>query len=333
MAAELVAQCCVHLRGERVLAARAEALVERRRDHGSRDPLVDRVLDRPAALPGVLDIRLEALEVVALELERTRREFAQPRSDDRALHPEVRDLRIVELELAGIEKREALRIRLHHPVLDAVVNHLYIVAGAGRTEVAPTWPVLLGGRRSKHVEDRREPLDGFVGPTDHHAVAHLEAPHATGHSDVAVMDALRDERLGTGLVIGPAAVAAVDDHVPLLEQLGELVHRLLRGLAGRNHDPEVARLLELRNEVLERLSPTGPDALCLLDRLGAEVERDDVVLRIALDPVDHVAAHAAEPYEADLHQSISSIRSWTAFTGSPSRRMRVTGRSCACSVR
>src|SRR3954466_5951403 len=107
MPPELVAQCCVHLCGERVLAARAEALVERRRDHGSRYPLVDRVLDRPAPLTGVLAVRLEALEVVALELERTGRQRAEPRSDGRALHPEVRDLRIVELELAGIEKREA----------------------------------------------------------------------------------------------------------------------------------------------------------------------------------------------------------------------------------
>src|SRR4051812_13610922 len=100
MAAELVAQRGVHLRGERVLPARAEALVERRGDDRRRDALVDRVLDRPAALAGVLDVRLEVLQVVALQLERARGELAEPRADDRALHPQVRDLRVVELKLA-----------------------------------------------------------------------------------------------------------------------------------------------------------------------------------------------------------------------------------------
>src|SRR3954464_269879 len=178
MAAELVAQSSVHLRGERVLASRTEALVERRRDHRRRNALVDRVLDRPAAFTGVLDIRLEVLEVVALELERTRGKLAEPGTDYGALHPQVRDLRVVELELAGVEQSEALGVRLHHPVLDAVVNHLYIVAGAGRTEVAPTWPVLLGGWRGEHVEDLRQPAHGLVRAADHHAIADLEAPDA-----------------------------------------------------------------------------------------------------------------------------------------------------------
>src|SRR3954466_1546516 len=147
------------------------------------------------------------------------------------------------------------------------------------------------------------------------------------------MDPLRLERLGALLVVGPAAVAAVDDHVAFLEQSGELIDRLLRRVTGRNHDPHVPRLLQLRDEVLEGLGATSADPLGLFHRLRAEVERDDVVLGVTLDPVDHVAAHAAQPYEADLHQSISLIRSRTALAGSPSSRMRVTGSPCAWSVR
>src|SRR5205814_8563285 len=40
-------------------------------------------------------------------------------------------------------------------------------------------------------------------------------------------------------------------------------------------------------------------------RLGAEVERDDLVVRVAMDAMDHVAAHLPEPDEPDLHQRIS----------------------------
>src|SRR6185436_12589238 len=67
--AELVAQGRVDLGRERVLPARREALVERAGDHRHRDPLGDRVLNRPAALTGVLDPRLEPGQVVALLLE------------------------------------------------------------------------------------------------------------------------------------------------------------------------------------------------------------------------------------------------------------------------
>src|ERR687895_440112 len=73
---------------------------------------------------------------------------------------------------ALLRVRLALRGRvgggLHHPVLHAVVDHLHVVAGAGRAEVSPPRPVLLGGGRREHVEDRAEPLHGLVGPADHH---------------------------------------------------------------------------------------------------------------------------------------------------------------------
>jgi hypothetical protein len=45
----------------------------------------------------------------------------------------------------------------------------------------------------------------------------------------------------------------------------------------------------------------------LLGRLhcvGAEVEGRDLDVGIAPDPVDHVAAHLAQPNEPDLHQSL-----------------------------
>src|SRR5947208_7945194 len=69
VAAELVAQGRVHLCREGILAPGGKALVKGRGDDRRRNALVDRVLDRPAALTRVLDVRLEPGQVVALLLE------------------------------------------------------------------------------------------------------------------------------------------------------------------------------------------------------------------------------------------------------------------------
>ena len=143
VAAELVAQRREHAVGEVAVAARAQARVERGGDHRRRHVVGGRVLDRPAALAGVLGVALDRSEVVAVGFERARGQFAQPRAHDRALTPEVRDLRVVELELALVEHVEALRVGLHQAVLDAVVDHLHVVPGAGarRSAASPRGPI------------------------------------------------------------------------------------------------------------------------------------------------------------------------------------------------
>src|SRR3712207_7395213 len=45
--------------------------------------------------------------------------------------------------------------------------------------------------------------------------------------------------------------------------------------------------------------------LGLPHRLRAEVEGDHLVVRVAMDAMDHVAAHLPEADEAELHQRIS----------------------------
>src|SRR5215207_2257919 len=100
--AELVAQRRVDRGREGVLATRGEALVQGGGDHRRGDALVDCVLHGPAPLAGVLHPRLEPLEVVALHLEGACGQLAQPGADHRSLHPQVRDLRVVELVLRGV---------------------------------------------------------------------------------------------------------------------------------------------------------------------------------------------------------------------------------------
>ena len=67
-------------------------------------------------------------------------EVEQPGADDGALLPDVRDLREVEVEgLLGVHDGEAFGVGLHQAVLDAVVDHLDEVAGAGGADVSPAF--------------------------------------------------------------------------------------------------------------------------------------------------------------------------------------------------
>ena len=127
--AELVAERGVHLRGERLVLARGEAGEERERDRRRGHGLVDRLEDRPAAFARVLDVAADLLQVLVL-LEREHEQVEEPAADDGAVLPERRDLVQVRAELRGLHDLEPLGDRLHHPVLDPVVDHLHEVARA-----------------------------------------------------------------------------------------------------------------------------------------------------------------------------------------------------------
>ena len=64
---------------------------------------------------------------------------------------------------------EAFGVGLHHAVLDAVVDHLDEVAGAGWADVSPA----LVLRRGEGFEDGGEALDGSLVAADHEASSPL----------------------------------------------------------------------------------------------------------------------------------------------------------------
>src|SRR3546814_20031087 len=81
------------------------------------------------------------------------------------------------------EDREAFRVRLHQPVLDAVVDHLGEVARADRPHVAPA--LVLAGRQG--LQDRAQAVDCVLLAADHHAVALGQPPHAAAGAAVDVV--------------------------------------------------------------------------------------------------------------------------------------------------
>ncbi len=154
--------------------------------------------------------------------------------------------------------------------------------------------------RADRGEDRAEPVDDLRLAADHQAEAALEAPDAAARADVDVVDAFLLELLRVANVVVVVGVAAVDDRVAGLEHLGQRLDRLVGDLAGGNHHPGRARLLELGGEVRKRL---GPDrAVCgeRLHRVGADVVADAVV-PVADQPPNHAGAHPAEPDHSELH--------------------------------
>ena len=79
---------------------------------------------------------------------------------------------------------------------------------------------------------------------------------------------------------------------PGIHQTGELVERVL-DVAGRDHDPGRPRLLERRDELLQRVGPGCPFTGELGDRVGIDVV-DDAFVPVPHQAADEVRAHPSQ---------------------------------------
>src|SRR5260370_31436965 len=95
---------------------------------------------------------------------------------------------------------EALGGRLHQCVLDYVVNHLDEMARAGWATVkiaifrgagnffTSRRSLNLATSRAQSSENWIEMLHGVFRPTDHHAVAAFQSPHAAAGANADIVD-------------------------------------------------------------------------------------------------------------------------------------------------
>ena len=116
-------------------------------------------------------------------------------------------------------------------------------------------------------------------------------------------------------VVGVARVAAVDNHVTLVEYLGQRGHGVAGGATGRNHDPHHARRLQASDQGLEGLD---------VGHLGVAVEAHHVMARAA-QPLAHIAAHLPQTDQAELH--VTSPSSGVALMGVSWRNGRASAHS------
>src|SRR5579872_424596 len=95
--------------------------------------------------------------------------------------------------------------------------------------------------RRQRLENRIEPLNRFLGTTNHHAITALDAPYAAAGPYIDVMHAFALQLPGAANVVFEIRVSAVDDGVAGLQMLRQLLNRLFGSIARGNHDPDGAR--------------------------------------------------------------------------------------------
>src|SRR5215212_4040755 len=140
----------------------------------------------------------------------------------------------------------------------------------------------------------------FLLTADHLAVTAIESPNTAARSHVDVMNTSIAQLASATNVVNVIGVAAVDDYVARTHESEELIDNGVYQRR-RDHQPDCARLLELRDEVVERL---GADCALVHDRLHrfrAAVVNNTLVAAAQKAP-HHVGAHAAEANHSDLHQ-------------------------------
>lgn len=190
---------------------------------------------------------------------------------------------------------------LHVGVFDAVVDHLDEVSGAVGADVGGAgFTVDLGADALEHRAEDGVRLRRAAG---HDARPVEGALLAAGDARADEVQAAFAQRGLAAAGVGEVGVAAVDDHVAVLEERGELVDDGVGGSARLHHDHEAAGAGERGHELLGRL---GRDEGALVAELvhqragaagGAVVDGDGVT--VPGEVTGQVAAHHSEAGDAD----------------------------------
>jgi hypothetical protein len=154
-------------------------------------------------------------------------------------------------EAGRLEQAVGLADELHVAVLDAVVHHLHVVAGAARADVNDAGLAVHLGRDA--LEDRLHHFPRGKRPARHDRRALARAFFAARHTRADEAQALAAQVRIAALGVGVEAVAAVDDDVVLVQQRNQLLDDLVDRRAGLHHDLDLAGLGQALDELLERL--------------------------------------------------------------------------------
>ena len=210
--------------------------------------------------------------------------------------------------LGGLEAAHAaqqvvgLADDLHVRVLDAVVDHLHVVAGAVRADPgAARLPLELRGDLLEH---RAEGLVGLLRTAGHDRRTVQGTLLAAGDTDAHEVQALLGEgRLAAAGVL-EMGVAGVDDDVALVQQGDELVDDGVHGGARLDHDEHPARHGEGLHELGERLRR---HERALVTVLGHELVRAGPAavvqghrVAVAGEVAREVRAHHRQARDADV---------------------------------
>ena len=133
---------------------------------------------------------------------------------------------------------EALRQGLHHPVLDAIVDHLDEVPRAAGADVGVA--IFHLTCRSQAFEGRFQALKSLPLPTDHQAVTDFQAPDTSAGADVQKVNAPLAQHLRPADGVPVVGIAAINEDVARLDKWKQPLDHLLHWIARRNHNPDGA---------------------------------------------------------------------------------------------
>ncbi len=117
------------------------------------------------------------------------------------------------------------------------------------------------------------------------------------------MNALFFELSGTTNVIFEIRIAAIDQDVSRLHALGQRLHSLLGGSAGRYHQPGDPGLAQFADKIIERSRGDRSLTRHLLYVVGAQVGDHDFMSTAHQTPC-HVGAHLAQTDHSQSHNSL-----------------------------
>ena len=153
--------------------------------------------------------------------------------------------------------------------------------------------------RLECFENRTRGLEIILVTTHHERIPAVDAPHAAGNTAIHEVNALRLEFGRVTRVIGVTGIAAINDHVAGLKQLGKLVDGAVGRLSSRNHDPHQTWRLQGCHHFLK--------ARHTAIRLGGAVEADHF-MSCGRDALRHVAAHTSQTDHSQLHDVLLSLK-------------------------
>ena len=227
------------------------------------------------------------------------------------MQPGLGDGRQIEAELVlGGQQLEPLGVGLHQGVLDTVVDHLYVVAGAAGAEMTVA-NVLRGGQGAEcrlHLPDRG------TGASDHETETVNQAPDPTADAHVDELYAEFRHFLGPPHAVFVVGVATINQNVARGKQGRNGGDGVLGGLADGEHHPDGARRGQEPDQFLEGCGTLGS----VLSRCGNGL-RIYVVSYDAMatgsKPPSHVSAHAPKADESQFQVVASKIRVDVARSG------------------
>ena len=256
-----------------VFARRNHARFDRGVDGGDHDRLRERRLQRPKSGPflaGLVEDHIdERLACVRIFLAENLRSDFDEITFERAAIPFRENFgELFSRRDRGrcFKNRVRFADQLHVAVLDSVVHHLYIMAGAIRSHVtAARFAIDL---RGDLAEDRRDDFPRFARTAGHERRTFERAFFAAGNAAADKVKSASFEIFAAPLRVGEKRIAAVDDDVAFFQKRRELPDDRIDRRAGFDHDHRFARPRSAPRQIL----PSCPQRMNVLSAAASGMQ-------------------------------------------------------------